>query len=216
MPGSRGLIHALEQRTAPNRGKGAESMFLTGRVALADRLLSGIYFHLSAHHWARKAHDPAHLAPLHAALEHTRPPRRVLDIGTGGGGSADLVASLHPQAEVVGIDISRRMLAHARRRFRRPNLTFRLASAARLPYPDDWFDLVICVNAVPQPAELRRVCTADAEILCVFSFGPAASAGSAWETRWRELGFRRIADGREGDGGFEVLRREARSAAPTA
>ena len=59
---------------------------------------------------------PDFLAPLEAALDRLpAPPKRVLDIGTGTGAAARLVAACYPEADVIGVDVSERMLDEARR-----------------------------------------------------------------------------------------------------
>jgi ubiquinone/menaquinone biosynthesis C-methylase UbiE/DNA-binding transcriptional ArsR family regulator len=69
---------------------------------------------------------------------------RVLDIGCGTG---RMMALLAPRAEsVLGIDLSRRMLALARTRIAEQglaNCAVRQADMARLPLPDASFDLVV-------------------------------------------------------------------------
>lgn len=69
---------------------------------------------------------------------------RVLDIGCGTG---RMLALLAPRAEsVLGIDLSRRMLALARTRIAEQglaNCSVRQADMARLPLADDSFDLVV-------------------------------------------------------------------------
>ncbi|RMH21611.1 MAG: class I SAM-dependent methyltransferase [Acidobacteria bacterium] len=74
--------------------------------------------------------------------------RRVLDLGCGTGTSTFVAARLLAGAEVVGVDLARAMIERARRRHRRrhPDLTgvrFEVADAARLPFPDASFDLVL-------------------------------------------------------------------------
>lgn len=74
-------------------------------------------------------------------------PLRVLDLGCGPGESAFVVAR-ELGAEVVGVDISARMVEAARRRLRRrhPELTgvrFEVADATALPFADSGFDLAV-------------------------------------------------------------------------
>jgi trans-aconitate 2-methyltransferase len=52
----------------------------------------------------------------------TRTPRRVIDLGCGPGASTHLLSTRFPDAEVIGIDSSERMLASARTRL--PTLSF--------------------------------------------------------------------------------------------
>ena len=116
-------------------------------------------------------------APLEAALDSLEStPSRVLDIGTGTGRAAFLLARRYPEAEVVGVDIAPAMLAEARR-LAPPELKGRVrfegADAEHLPYPDSSFDLVSLANMIPFFPELGRV-TAPGGIV-VFSFSGGAN-----------------------------------------
>jgi len=197
----------LEEHSLRRRVNGAQSIFLDGEVGRSDRVVSAIYFHLSAHQWAARADDPAYLRALEEGLEVCRAPLRVLDIGTGAGASAHAVACRHPHAQVIAIDTSRRMLHQARRRFTRENLSYERASASRLPYAPASFDLIMWLNAIADPVELRRVSTDDAELLCVSHFVAPSPLPSVWTYRWRDLGFERRGCGRVADGGWELFRR---------
>ena len=81
---------------------------------------------------------PDSLAPFEEALAAVEPaPRRALDLGTGTGAGARAIAARFPEADVVGADLSERMLAEARRNLP-PELgarvRFEVADASRLPY----------------------------------------------------------------------------------
>ncbi len=69
---------------------------------------------------------------------------RILDVGTGTGFLALILAELGH--EVVGIDLSRGMLAVAREKARKTGMDveFRLGDAENLPFSDASFDAVIC------------------------------------------------------------------------
>ena len=70
---------------------------------------------------------------------------RVLDIGCGDGKVTARLASLVPDGEAVGIDLSRDMIAHARERHSRENhsnLLFEVRDALQLDYREE-FDLVV-------------------------------------------------------------------------
>jgi tRNA1(Val) A37 N6-methylase TrmN6 len=92
----------------------------------------------------RERHTAGYLAPLAAGLLHVSPaPERALDIGTGTGTAALLVAREFPQARVRGIDISEGMIERAKRRVGldpEGRIAFRVGDAAALPWPDDFFD----------------------------------------------------------------------------
>lgn len=69
----------------------------------------------------------------------------ILDLGAGTGETAVRVAGMHPSAQIVGIDESIEMLAHARQRL--PEGDF---SVGRLedPLPSGRFDLVVSALAI--------------------------------------------------------------------
>jgi SAM-dependent methyltransferase len=145
---------------------------------------------------------PEALAPLEAALERLeRPPRQALDLGTGTGKGARLVAGRFPETDVTGVDLSPAMVAEARRLLPAEfadRVRFEVADASALPYGDGAFDLVILLNMIPFFPELARV-TAPGGALVVASFaGPATPIYTPWETLRRELG-------RVGFGSFEEL-----------
>jgi ubiquinone/menaquinone biosynthesis C-methylase UbiE len=61
-----------------------------------------------------RSDSPEYLEPLVAALDHLEAsPGRILDIGTGTGAAALELADRYPDAEVVGIDVSVKMVAQA-------------------------------------------------------------------------------------------------------
>lgn len=93
---------------------------------------------------------------------------RVLDLATGTGDLAILVARSHPSVQVEGLDPSERMLDVAAAKVRDAGLAGRVAlvtgDAQSLPYPDDTFDgvtIAFGIRNVPDRArglrEMRRV-----------------------------------------------------------
>jgi SAM-dependent methyltransferase len=80
--------------------------------------------------------------------ENQLPPdiKRVLDVGCGPGGWVMDVAYEYPDVQVVGLDISTKMIAYAKARAQaegRTNTGFLIADATKpLPFPDGFFDLV--------------------------------------------------------------------------
>ncbi|MCK6450989.1 MAG: class I SAM-dependent methyltransferase [Alphaproteobacteria bacterium] len=90
--------------------------------------------------------------------------RRVLDVGCGDGALA--VELSQRGAAVAGIDSSRAMIEAARRlaERRRVDIDFRAATAERLPFPAEQFDVVVAVtilcfveDAAPVFREMARV-----------------------------------------------------------
>lgn len=116
--------------------------------------------------------DPQAFAPVEAALGRLPAPRRALDLGTGTGTVARIVASRFPEAEVVGVDISQRMIDEARKKTDSHNVRYDVADAERLPYEDGSFDLVTLGNMIPFFDELARVVDSGGNLLLAFSGGP--------------------------------------------
>jgi ubiquinone/menaquinone biosynthesis C-methylase UbiE len=114
-------------------------------------------------------------APLDAALGSLdTAPSRVLDLGTGTGRAAFLLARRYPAAEVVAVDLAPAMLAEARK-LTPPELAgqvrFEEADAEHLPYPDAWFDLVSLANMIPFFPELARITAPGGAVAFSFSGG---------------------------------------------
>jgi ubiquinone/menaquinone biosynthesis C-methylase UbiE len=111
------------------------------------------------------------LAPYEAALERLPDPvDRALDVGTGTGAGARTIRERFPSAEVVGVDVSRAMLAEARKRS--PDVSFVEGDASRLPFGDDSFDLVGHQNMIPFPDVVARVLRPGGWVIFSYSSGP--------------------------------------------
>jgi SAM-dependent methyltransferase len=115
---------------------------------------------------------PDSFAPVEEALGRLPgPPRRVLDLGTGTGSVARIVADRFPDADVVGVDISARMLDEARRKTASPRVSYQQADAERLPFEDASFDLVTLGNMIPFFDELARIVALGGHVVFAFSAG---------------------------------------------
>jgi SAM-dependent methyltransferase len=138
--------------------------------------------------------QPGHLAPLEAALDAVEEaPRRVLDLGTGTGAAAVAVARRWPEAEVVGVDLAEQMVEEARRQLPADlaaRVRFQTGDAARLPFPDGTFDLVVLANMIPFFDELARVTAAGGRAVFAFSGGAGTPIYVAPERLRAELGRR--------------------------
>jgi SAM-dependent methyltransferase len=89
---------------------------------------------------------------------------RWLDVGSGTGALTETILELCDPAAVVDVDPSAGFLGYARSRITDPRVSFEVAGAEQLPFPDDSFDAVVAalvLNFVPDRtralAELRRV-----------------------------------------------------------
>ncbi|WP_344934998.1 class I SAM-dependent methyltransferase, partial [Actinoplanes nipponensis] len=71
------------------------------------------------------------------------PGSRVVDIGTGPGRLPLAIAAALPHLRVDGVDLSPEMIDFARREAGDAPVTFTVGDVARLPFPDDTFDLVV-------------------------------------------------------------------------
>jgi SAM-dependent methyltransferase len=158
---------------------------------------------------------PEAFAALERALETlTAAPKRVLDLGTGTGLAAFVVAQRFPEAEVVGVDLAPGMVEQARQRTP-PELAervrFEQGDAAKLPFEDGAFDLVQLANMIPFFEELARVTAPGGHLVLSFSAGPETPIWVPPERLRRELGahgFTDFADF-EADGATALLARRA-------
>ena len=140
---------------------------------------------------------PHHLGALRLALAELDPPRRALDLGTGTGAAAKAVAELFPDAEVVGLDLSPRMIEEARARLPGAldgRVRFEVGDASGLPYPDAGFELVTLANMIPFFDELTRVTSPGGTVVCSFSRGPETPIYVPFRRLRRELGRRGFAE----------------------
>ena len=153
-------------------------------------------------------------APLEAALDSLdTAPRRVLDLGTGTGRAAFLLARRYPEAEVVGVDLAPAMLAEARK-LTPPELAGRVrfeeADAEHLAYPDASFDLVSLANMIPFFPELARITAPGGAVVFSFSGGaetPIYVPPELLRKELSKLGFAEFADFAVGRGTALVARK---------
>ena len=95
---------------------------------------------------------------------------KVLDMGCGTGWASRMVARVAPDGEVVGIDFVEGMIEKAKqftlkdKSHKYGNLSFMVADVEDIPYPDDYFHSVMCLESFswfPNPEaalrEMKRV-----------------------------------------------------------
>jgi ubiquinone/menaquinone biosynthesis C-methylase UbiE len=181
------------------------------------RGLTRLQFHRLAPVWDRMR-SPEAFDALEAALTSIeKGPARALDVGTGTGAAAFIIAERWPEAEVVGVDLAAGMLAEARRKTS-PELAgrvrFEQADAERLPFADASFDLVTLSNMIPFFDELARVLAPGGSVVFAFSGGADTPIYVPPERLREELSQRGFADFAEfaAGRGTALLARKARAA----
>ena len=101
------------------------------------------------------------LTALAAAVLHVRDlPERILEVGCGEGDGVFFLAREFPAARVRGLDPSEEAIAAAVGRVGldpEGRVAFKQGGPRRLPYPDEFFDLVALADGRLRPRELARV-----------------------------------------------------------
>jgi SAM-dependent methyltransferase len=131
--------------------------------------------------WARKPGHDSYWFYRDSFFEQIVPPpgRKTLEIGCGEGRVArDLAARNH---RVIGIDSSSTLLRYAQEAD--PGGTYQLADAARLPFDDRSFDLVVAYNSLMDIADMPGAVLEAARVLnpgghlCISVTHPVNDAG---------------------------------------
>lgn len=181
----RAVEHYLSQRVMPSRpfrlsSQGVAWLMVRapGLWPLLRRPAQRIWNRLGSE-WDEniKPDSADHIAPLAAACDRIEPPpRAILELGTGTGAGARMLAGRFPEAKIIGVDLAETMIAAARANTP-PNLTDRLsftvADAASLAYPAATFDLVVHLNIPPFIDVVARVLRPGGHVIVADSFGPA-------------------------------------------
>jgi SAM-dependent methyltransferase len=178
-------------------------LFRTPLTRMFDRLAAG---------WEGRITDER-LAPMRVALGAvTAAPSKVLDLGTGTGRVARVVAELWPESDVVGADLSPGMIDEARRIGGRVH--YDVADAASLPYEDGTFDLVTLSNMIPFFDEVARVTAPGGSVIVAFTMGDRTPIFVPFERVRAELerrGFSHVADFDAGTGTALLAKKADRS-----
>ena len=192
---------------------------LVARAPITWPLLRGAshrFWEARASEWAERVDRSGadYLAPLAAALLHVHPePERALDIGTGLGDAALLLAREFPHARVRGVDFSQEMVRRAQARIGldpEGRVAFKVADAADLPFEDDSFDLVTQLNVPPFFAEIGRVLRPSGFVVIAASWGaqtPFYTPESVLRRGFRRIGLEPLESVEVGKGTYFLARR---------
>jgi ubiquinone/menaquinone biosynthesis C-methylase UbiE len=173
------------------------------------------FFDRAAEGWDERVEpgSPRHLAPLAAGAMHVEPePERVLEIGTGSGEGALMLAREFPAARVRGVDISEPMIQSARAKVGldpEGRIHFTSADAAALLYDDESFDLVAQLNMPPFFDEIARVLRPGGSVIVASSIGrntPFYTPNEVLRRKFERRGIEQVEAGSVADGTFYVGR----------
>ncbi len=144
------------------------SGFLTGHAMLAGRVLKPNAFDLAGC-------------------------KRILDAGCGNGRHCKhILRRADPDASISAFDLSQRMLKRANRRLKSKRIQYIAADLTRLPYPDGYFDAIVCgwvLEHLPDPRpglrELTRILQPGGKLLLMTTEDTLAGSMSSnlWHCR---------------------------------
>lgn len=127
------------------------------------------------------------LTRLATAVLDVPTPERALVCGCGEGEPVLFLAREFPSARVRGTDPSAERVRAASARVGldpEGRVAFKLAAPRRLPFPDEFFDLVVIFEGRPAASEIARVMRPGARLILASS-APTGWFAAARERLWR-------------------------------
>ncbi len=83
---------------------------------------------------------------------------RILDIGSADGTFSEVVADYSKAEKLIGIDILESSIKYANKRFRRDKrMKFLVADAHQLPFKNNYFEAVFCLEALEHISDPQKV-----------------------------------------------------------
>jgi SAM-dependent methyltransferase len=152
------------------------------------------------------------LTPLATAVLHVPAPERALVIGCGDGEAVLFLAREFPAARVRGVDPSAAQVRGASARVGldpEGRVAFKVGKPRALPYPDDFFDLVVQSDGRPAAAEAARVLRSGAYLILAGTQNARLAAGvreGLLHRRLARAGIEPVGTGEAGGGNFFVGR----------
>jgi len=124
-----------------------------------DPLLRDLYNRLPSGYYERGIRNNIlqriwHQRRFRIISEMVEPASRVLDIGCNDGTFTGVIAKKIPAAEIFGIDISQPALEHAQKKY--PIFHLQEASAYDLPFPNQAFDAIFCLEVLEHFSNPQR------------------------------------------------------------
>lgn len=117
--------------------------------------------------------------------------KNLLDIGCASGYMLDKISQDYPKARYFGIDVYDKAITTAKNNY--PNLNFKNASADKLPFKKNSFDVVICYETIehmenPKKAleEIRRIMKENGSLILAMDSGNTLFkvVWWVWEHSW--------------------------------
>ncbi len=152
-------------------------------------------------------------APLRQALCDPiigEAPRSVLDVGCGTAVASRAVAERFAGTPIVGLDLAPAMLHQARLLWadRRPALVCVAGDGASPPFAPGSFDLVVVMNAPPEPEAVRELLAPGGRAVFAYSLPYTPMVRPAIRRRLAEAGFARASVRPSGLGVLVIAHRD--------
>ncbi len=127
------------------------------------------------------------LTRLATAVLDVPAPERALVCGCGDGEAVLFLAREFPSARVRGVDPSAERIREASARVGldpEGRVVFKQSEPRRLPFPDQFFDLLVVFAGRPAPSEIARVMRPDGQLILA-STPPSGRLGGLRQRLWQ-------------------------------